>query len=376
MKEKIKVLFVQRFMLHYRIDLLEKINEKENIDLTLIHGRSIKNSKFVNYEGPVSFKHKKLKTIQIHNKINHLVFYPFLFWHLIKQNPDIIVAEGESNMPNNIAIYLYSVLFHKKIVWWGLGLIPGYKETRFQKIYKPLMLLFLKRASAIIGYSEYSRDYYSKYADRNKIVVAHNCLDNEKIDQEIKQCREESEKLKKDLNLNGKFVILFVGAFSRPKRIDKLIKSFQQVKVNYPESVLIIVGDGKLRPEMEALVKSLNVKDVIFSGKIVEGVSKYFLLADLFVLPGLGGLSIHHAMIHSLPVISASADGTERDLVKDGVNGFLLKTETVEELTELIERFLADKTLSKKFGIRSREMVDNVINISNKVKTFQNVCEL
>jgi glycosyltransferase involved in cell wall biosynthesis len=376
MKEKIKVLFVQRFMLHYRIDLLERINQKQNIDLTLIHGRGIKNSKFVNYEGPVNFKHIKLRTIQIHRKINHLVFCPSLFWHLIKQNPDIIIAEGESNMPNNLAIYCYSVLFHKKIVWWGLGLIPGYKETWFQRIYRPLMLLFLKRASAIIGYSEYSREYYSKYADIKKIVVAHNCLDNEKIDQEIIQYKEASGEFKKDLKLENKFVILFVGAFSRPKKIDKLIRSFQKIKVDYPECVLIIVGDGKLRPELESLVKSLDLAEVFFAGKIVEGVSKYFLSADLFVLPGLGGLSIHHAMIHGLPVISASADGTERDLIKDGVNGFLLKTDTVEELTAIIKKFLADKTLSRKFSIKSREMVDKFINISNMVKTFQDVCEL
>ncbi len=376
MEKKLKVVFVQRFMLHYRIDLLDRINDNKDLELTLLHGRGIKNSKFVNFEGPVTFRHKELKTIQLKSQSKLLLIFPGLFFQLMKSSPDIIIAEGESNMLNNIAIYFYSVLFNRRIVWWGLGLIPGWTESFFQKMYRPFMLLFLKRASYIIGYSEYSRDYYSRFADRNKIVVAYNCLDNEKIDKEIKTCRESALKLKRELNLEDKYIILFVGAFTSPKKIDKLIKAFYEVKAEHPESVLMIVGDGKMRHEFESLTKSLDLKDVIFVGKVIEGVSKYFLMADLFVLPGLGGLSIHHAMIHGLPVISASADGTERDLVKEGQNGFLLKTDTVEELSELIRRFLNDKGMSRKFGLKSREIVDNSINIGNKVKTFLSVCEL
>jgi glycosyltransferase involved in cell wall biosynthesis len=376
MEKKIRVVFVQRFMLHYRVDLYERINDDKSIDLTLLHGRGVMNSKFVNYEGPVSFKHKELKTIQLKTESKLVLLFPGLFFQLIRLSPDIIIAEGESNMLNNIAIYFYSVLFNRKIAWWGLGLIPGWTESVFQKMYRPFMLLFLRRASAIIGYSEYSREYYSRFADINKIVVAYNCLDNEKIDNEIEASRESARKLKKELQLENKYVILFVGAFTSPKRIDKLIKAFYAIKADHPESVLMIVGDGRIRDEFESLVKSLDLKDVIFAGKVIEGVSKYFLVADLFVLPGLGGLSIHHAMIHGLPVISASADGTERDLVKENQNGFLLKTDTVEELTELLRRFLNDKSMSEKFGLKSREIVDNSINIGNKVKTFLSVCKL
>ena len=290
----------------------------------------------------------------------------------MKQKPDVIIAEGESNILNNVLIYIYSIFFKKKIIWWGLGLVPGNKESYFQRLYKPFMLLFLKRASFVIGYSEYSRNYYSKYTDKKKIVVANNCLDNEKVDREIETYRKDSMKLKKKLELNDKFVILFVGDFAPRKKIDRLLKAFYEVNVKYPHSALVVVGDGKTRPEYENIVRSLNINNVIFTGKIIEGVSKYFLLADLFVLPGLGGLSIHHAMIHSLPVISASADGTELDLIKDGRNGFILSANSTEELVDLIEKFLLDNTLSKNYGNKSREIVEKSINISNMVNVFIN----
>ena len=371
-RKKIKVVFVQRFMLHYRIDLLERISARENIELTLVHGRGIQGSKFVNYKGTVSFAHRQLKTIMYNRGGRGVVFFPSLFRQLRKLNPDVIVAEGESNILNNMIIYLYSVLFHKKIIWWGLGLIPGYSETRFQKMYRPFMLSFLKRSSYIIGYSEYSKSYYSQFADSRKIVVANNCLDNERIDREINECGEDSKMLRKRLKLEDRFIILYVGNFAATKRVDKLIHAYGQVKKNHPESALVIVAGGKDKEIYEEMVSKLGLEDVVFAGKVIEGVSAYFLMADLFVLPGLGGLSIHHAMVHGLPVIAAQADGTERDLIDEGVNGYILKTDTADELAERIEWFLADKPVAAQFGRKSREIVENRININNMVNTFVN----
>ncbi|MBN2272723.1 MAG: glycosyltransferase [Bacteroidales bacterium] len=373
MEKKIKVVFVLRFMLHYRIDLLERINSCDDIDLTLIYGRGIENSKFVNYEGETRFKNIKLKTLQYTRHKKFAVFFPSLFRNLIRLKPDVIIVEGESNMVNNIFVYLYSVLYNKKMGWWGLGQIPGTRPSIFQKLYKPLMRVFLRRTSFIIGYSEYSKNYYAQYTDINKIVVANNCLDNESIDKEIAEYRNEAMTLKATEVYKDKLVILYVGAFIPTKKVDKLLKAYHALKPNYPDMALVLVGDGIMRKELENMIETLNIQDVIFTGKVVNEVSKYFLLADLFVLPGLGGLSIHHAMTHSLPVISSSADGTERDLIVDNENGFILKTDTVEELTDRISRFLEDKTLASRFGKKSREIVDTKINIKNKVSTFHDV---
>jgi len=373
MERKIKVVFVLRFMLHYRIDLLERINSYPDIDLTLIYGNSIRNSKFINYKGETRFTNIELNTWQYARKEKYLVFFPSLFGRLVKLNPDVIVAEGESNILNDVLIYLYSLLYKKKIIWWGLGQVPGMNESLFQRMYRPFMKKFLKRASYVIGYSEYSRNYYSKFKDRSKIYVANNCLDNESIDRDILKYKAESIQLKESPTFRDKFVILYVGAFIPLKKVDRLVKAFHAAKKKDPNIVLVLIGDGAMRQDLELMIKTSDIRDVIFTGKLVDDVSRYFLLADLFILPGLGGLSIHHAMTHSLPVISASADGTEMDLIRENQNGFLLKTDTVEELTGYINRFLEDKSLSGKFGRMSREIVDTKINIRNKVSTFHDV---
>jgi glycosyltransferase involved in cell wall biosynthesis len=373
MEKKIKVVFVLRFKLHYRIDLYERINSLKDTDFTLLFGRGIKNTKFFNYEGKTGFKNTELKTWQYTGNGKSVNFFPSLFRHLVKLNPDVIVTEGESNMPNNILIYLYSFIYKKKVVWWSLGLVPGIKESFFQRMYKPIMKLFLRRSAYILGYSEYTKKYYSQYVNHNKIFVANNCLDNESIDKEIISYRSEASELKNSKEFMDKFVILYVGGFVRSKQVDKLIRAYNAVKINYPDIALVIVGEGVLHKELHSLVNKLGVQDIIFTGQIIKEVSKYFLLADLFVLPGVGGLSIHHAMIHSLPVISASADGTERDLIKENENGFILKTDTVQELTDYITKFLEDKTLAKRFGDKSREIVNTKINMRNMIGTFHNV---
>ncbi|MEN8251502.1 MAG: glycosyltransferase family 4 protein, partial [Bacteroidota bacterium] len=359
-------------LLYYRIDLFERINAHDNIDFTFIHGRDFKDSKFVNYKGDINFKRKKLRTLQygIEESAKYLVYWPSLFFHLVKIRPDVIVFEGESNILNNTAVYLYSLLFNKKIIWWSLGLIPGFKVTKWQKFYKPFMLMLLKRAKYVIGYSEYTKNYYSQYISRDKILVANNCLDNEKIDKEILKYREDSVQLKRELNFDDKFVIIYVGALIKRKKVDRLIKSYQAIKKDHPECAMVLIGGGAIEDEIKDYVASNNIRDIHFAGKIFEGISKYFLMADLFVLPGLGGLSIFEAMVHSLPVISASADGTEVDLIQEGQNGYILKTDSVDELTELLYKFLNDKEMASSFGKASREIVENKINIEKTVGTF------
>ena len=87
-------------------------------------------------------------------------------------------------------------------------------------------------------------------------------------------------------------------------------------------------------------------------------------------MPGLGGLSIHHAMIHSLPIISVAADGTEVDLIHNNENGFIIENDNIEQLVEKI-LFILDGDNKIKFGNKSRQIVDEKINILNMVNVFR-----
>ena len=89
---------------------------------------------------------------------------------------------------------------------------------------------------------------------------------------------------------------------------------------------LVIVGDGPERAKLESLAKEVYPSAEFVGTKHGAELTPYFAEADLFVLPGTGGLAVQEAMAHGLPVIVAKGDGTQDDLVRAG-NGWQIPPE-------------------------------------------------
>lgn len=112
------------------------------------------------------------------------------------------------------------------------------------------------------------------------------------------------------------------------ERVDLLIDAFPKVIANHPDAELVIVGDG---PELDNLKKQAaerNLTDRIrFIGAVYnpKELGAYMNESTVYVLAGMGGLSINDAMTYGLPVVCSVCDSTERDLVTDGVNGLFFR---------------------------------------------------
>ena len=78
---------------------------------------------------------------------------------------------------------------------------------------------------------------------------------------------------------------------------------------------------------------------ISFLGAVYTDLTHVIGDADVFVLPGLGGLAICEAMRAGLPVICSRADGTEHDFVVDGVTGYRIDSDDDDEVIE----FLVDR---------------------------------
>ena len=96
-----------------------------------------------------------------------------------------------------------------------------------------------------------------------------------------------------------------------------------------------------------------------------------FQKADLFVLPGTGGLAVQEAMSYALPVVVAEGDGTQGDLVKPD-NGWLIPSNDERALQETLKVALSDAAQLRQMGKRSYQIVQNEINIEQMVNTFLN----
>ena len=94
-----------------------------------------------------------------------------------------------------------------------------------------------------------------------------------------------------------------------------------------------------------------------------------FTWADLFVLPGTGGLAVQQAMAYGLPVIVAQGDGTQDDLVRPG-NGWQIPPDDLGQLAAALETALEDVSRLRQMGAESYRIVSEEINLERMVAVF------
>jgi len=163
--------------------------------------------------------------------------------------------------------------------------------------------------------------------------------------------------LRKKLGLKkDDFVILFVGRLAQEKSIDFLIDAHAGICKKYNRAKLMIIGDGPDMKKFQKQVEKLKIADnVIFTGKVPwEEVPKYYSIASVFATASKSetqGLTVIEAMAASIPVVCVD-DESFRDVVIDGLNGFLFKNK--RQYKKQIEYFIEDSSKLKKMGNQAR----------------------
>ena len=132
---------------------------------------------------------------------------------------------------------------------------------------------------------------------------------------------------------------------------------------------LIIVGDGPERAALQSLARDVYPAVEFAGARHGAEIKPYFAEADLFVLPGTGGLAVQEAMSHGLPVIVAKGDGTQDDLVREG-NGWQINPEDYGALVAAMKNALSDMARLRKMGAESFRIVSEEINIQKMADVF------
>lgn len=126
----------------------------------------------------------------------------------------------------------------------------------------------------------------------------------------------------------SEIVILFVGMNFEVKGLDAILRAVARAKLLRPDAALrlLVVGRGN-EGKYRALASSLEIADsVLFAGAHAEGVEAFYLASDLFMMLSAFdtfGMVVLEAMASRLPVI-VSANVGARDLIEEGVNGYVL----------------------------------------------------
>lgn len=152
-------------------------------------------------------------------------------------------------------------------------------------------------------------------------------------------------------------VFVSTGTLYHIKNHKLLIDAFTIVHKNDPNTTLRIIGDGELRSDLIAQVKSLNLENAVkFEGNQSD-IARYLNMSDVYCctskVEGLP-IAVLEAMACGLPVITTPAGGVV-DIVKDGVNGFVVESNS----NELANRMLSlsnNQSLRKICGEKSRQI--------------------
>jgi glycosyltransferase involved in cell wall biosynthesis len=161
---------------------------------------------------------------------------------------------------------------------------------------------------------------------------------------------------------------LFVGRLQTRKRVDLLIKACAELPAHI-QPRLTVVGEGPARAELENLAREIYPRTEFCGYRCGKELDAMFVSADLFILPGTGGLAVQQAMSHALPVIVGKADGSQSNLVFSE-NGWLLPTEEAFQLKDIILEALTDIPRLRQMGIQSYRIVREEVNIEKMIDVF------
>lgn len=384
-----KLIYILSHPIQYQSPLLKKLAQQPEIDLKVLYltkhtmgGTDRQFGKKIKWDIPLldGYDYEFIKNHSPKAGVSGSFFglMNFGIVHKIrKEKADVVLVHGWGYFTNWL-IFLFSFLIKAKL--WMRSESPLNQE-----LLKPKALLTVKKAiikhlvfkhfDKFLYIGKQNKDFYKYYGiAEHKLIFTPYAVDNEYYQKQYREHIGQKAKIKEeiDLPLDAK-VILSVGKYIAKKRPLDILKAYN--KLNDKNKALLMVGEGKLRPEMEAYIRQNNLKNVFLTGFInASQIYKYFIAADLFVLAsGAGetwGLVTNEAMNFGLPVITSDMPGSAYDLIEEGKNGYVFKTGGTDELSAFLDEVINLKSVSsemkeyilKKMDIFSyNTIVNNVV---------------
>lgn len=152
-------------------------------------------------------------------------------------------------------------------------------------------------------------------------------------------------------------VVLTVGRLRSEKGHAFLFESIAQLRGDFPRLLLVVAGDGSLRNELEARVRSLGAADHVQFVGFRADVPELLAAADLFVLPSLSeglGTAAIEAAAAGRPIVASRVGGIP-DVIQEGVTGRLVEPGDSESLARAMAEVLADHSLAERLGRAARQ---------------------
>lgn len=290
----------------------------------------------------------EVKKEELHKKFDIIHFNGISYWFLKKKI---------SKAPHVVTIHhlvIDTIQNNKTSIGSRIRNIRG--ETSF---FIPLLeKRCIESADKIISVSDFTKNQIinTYKINSNKINVIYNGIDLNGYN----FSQEEINETKKQLNLDGESIILFVGRINDPRKgLTFLLHCFKQVLISFNVK-LVVIGKGD-QTEARNLSESLEISNnVLFTGFVSEtDLKKYYSLCDIYVCPSKlegFGLTIIEAMAAGKPIVATKV-GAIPELITHEINGFLVESGNSDEMVSSICALLQNKYISQKIGTNNLSKV-------------------
>jgi len=315
-------------------------------------------------------------------------------------NPSLI-NEVASFQPDKIIVYGWKFNSHLKLLRYFKGKVPLYFRGdstlldepagfSIKKVMRTLLLQWVYRHVDFVLSPGTASDAYFQNAGLSvrQIIRAPHAVDNARFSgtetpDELSAYEGSAQHWRKELSIpEDAKVFLFAGKLEPKKDPLLLVKAFARLHQQYPNTHLIMVGNGILEEELKKMTSTpspplptsgrlnLSPPPLPSAGKLTSItflpfqnqsiMPVVYRLGDAVVLPSKGpdetwGLAINEAMACGRPVIVSDRCGAAADIVKNAENGFVFKAGDESELLSCMEKMILGDTRS--MGAKAFETV-------------------
>ena len=220
-----------------------------------------------------------------------------------------------------------------------------------------------RRADRWFAFSEDARTYLSQIGIAQGVALSSWSLDMG----EFQPSSSAESPTRQSGATKDRAMVLFVGQIIPRKGVTQLLEAWKQLSASLRgKSRLVLVGDGPLLDDLRLFVREHGLSEVEIRGQQDYGTVRQLMQqAALFVLPtmeDLFSLTVVEAMACGCPVITTPFNGA-RELVEEGVNGWIADPSRPGALTASLARALSPDVDLRKMGAAARLRVEGMDNV-------------
>lgn len=287
----------------------------------------------------------------------------FISVRKIFKNNDLILL-GANIHPTNIVGMILSKCLKKPygIIYDGISPLKiGEKENKLKMMLKKI---YFKNSDILFANGTVSRRYFIEKFNINSDIIFNQKLavDTNCIFELYNQKEDLRRSIRKKYNITeNQKVVLFSGRMVKRKNLHSVIEALNLI--SFKEDItFLIVGDGEEKDSIQQLGVKLDVK-VVITGFISDQkeLFKHYLAGDIGIQPAedeAWGLVINEEMSAGLPIIATDQCGAVLDLVKNGINGYIVQANDIDNIANSIKEIFSNN-IDNRMGIESMNIISD-----------------